>query len=330
MSTRDSHSSGRREHEPRRSASLTGDEAGDSALDWARDVGEANHVIRELDQFLQRRKKRRVRAAVAGAVSCITVLLGLSVVRSRPQVSPSVADVRESGSQGLVVQPERRVLPDGSTVELNAGAEITVDFAGPLRRVALRRGEAHFQVVKDPQRAFIVAAGGVEVRAVGTAFAVELNAGEIEVVVTEGRVAVEKPVNSQPAAPVGAAGATPSAPPVAAEKLAQLDVGHRFVVPRATDGAMLPPSALTPEEVARRLAWRVPRLEFAATPLHQALAMFNEHGRVRLVLGDAALRDLKVSGVLRADNTDSLLRLLEGEFGLSAERRGDDLVLRRR
>jgi transmembrane sensor len=57
--------------------------------------------------------------------------------------------------------------------------------------VVLERGEAHFQVAKNPARPFVVVARGVEIRAVGTAFSVGLESTRVEVLVTEGQVAVE-------------------------------------------------------------------------------------------------------------------------------------------
>ena len=59
-------------------------------------------------------------------------------------------------------------------------------------------------------------------------------------------------------------------------------------------------------EMDEHLAWRVPRLEFAGTPLAQALPMFNQYGGVRLTLADPALGRLQLSGVLRADDSESL------------------------
>jgi transmembrane sensor len=46
-----------------------------------------------------------------------------------------------------------------------------------LRQVKLDRGEAWFQVAKDPQRPFVVESGPVRVRAVGTAFSVRRREG---------------------------------------------------------------------------------------------------------------------------------------------------------
>ena len=54
----------------------------------------------------------------------------------------------------------------------------------------LVRGEAHFVVAADASRPFVVSAGAVSVRAVGTEFVVRYSAREIGVLVTEGRVAV--------------------------------------------------------------------------------------------------------------------------------------------
>jgi ferric-dicitrate binding protein FerR (iron transport regulator) len=78
----------------------------------------------------------------------------------------------------------------------------------------------------------------------------------------------------------------------------------------------------------------MPRLKFAATPLGQVVAMFNEHavaGRdARLVLAPDVPANVRVSGTLRTDDVDSLLRLLAGEFGIVNETRPGEIMLRRR
>ncbi len=62
---------------------------------------------------------------------------------------------------------KRRILEDGSSVEPNHGAMVTMEFTATERRATLVRGEALFTVAKESSRPFIVRAGGVEVRAVG-------------------------------------------------------------------------------------------------------------------------------------------------------------------
>ena len=79
-----------------------------------------------------------------------------------------------------------------------------------------------------------------------------------------------------------------------------------------------------------RLAWRVPQLQFSGTPLAEVVAQINTHGTTRVTLGDAALDKIEVSGVLRADNLDTLLELLAETHGIKAEKRGaSDVVLTR-
>lgn len=305
----------------REPAAPSGPAASDTptVLDWARTEGAADRVIADMEQCLRRKRRQRRRAALA--VAAVLVAGGLVwAPRERPAEPGTAALVARDA---VVLRPVQRALPDGSIVELNAGADIDVDFSGPLRRVVLRHGEGHFDVAKDPLRPFVVSAGEIEVRAVGTAFAVGRAAHDVEVLVTEGRVAVERPRAPEAA---GADEAT----------LGKLDAGGRMVVSRPADrpaGELRSEiSTVSAQVLGERLAWRVPRLELAATPLAQTVALFNEEaarrGGDRLVLGDPALGRLLLSGLLRADDTESLLRLLEGEFQVRAERQGDVLVLR--
>lgn len=210
----------------------------------------------------------------------------------------------------------QRVLPDGTIVELNRGARLTVDFSPTLRRVVLEDGEAHFAVVRDAARPFVVCAGGIDVRAVGTAFNVRVAATEIEVLVTEGRVQLAQ-----------APATTPTA--TTALLVPQLDARQRAVVSLAA-GAPAPQIAtLTVGEIARVLAWQHRLLDFTAAPLTEIVAEFNRRNPVQLVVIDPELAAVRVSASLRSDNIDGFVRLLEAGFGARAERRGEAEILLR-
>jgi len=85
---------------------------------------------------------------------------------------------RHSGSGSEIIAERgsktRTLLPDGSTVWLNAGSRIRYEpgFNGPLREVTLE-GEAFFDVVSQPSRPFIVHAGDLSIKVLGTAFNVK-------------------------------------------------------------------------------------------------------------------------------------------------------------
>lgn len=86
---------------------------------------------------------------------------------------------------------QRTALRDGSAVTLNSSAEIEVAFHDALRQVSLVTGEANFDVAKDASRPFIVNAGPLKIRVVGTSFLVRMTEPDaVSVTVREGEVDV--------------------------------------------------------------------------------------------------------------------------------------------
>jgi len=308
--------------DPRHAAALVWQEKTWGALDRPRQAGLADAMLQRFSSSAARRRRRRL--STAAGVFALVVFAGVFWQRGPHDGSgmPGTAPVPASV---VVVLPEGRTLPDGSVVELRAGAEITVDFSGPLRRVELRRGEAHFQVAKNPARPFVVVAGRVEVRAIGTAFAVEFEARDVGVLVTEGKVSVAMPTAVGAATDAGTA-----AEPVF------LTARQRVTIPGsiARSESLAPVVSVADAEAAERLAWRGARLEFTETPLATAIAMMNQHAgspsKTRLAVEDAELRRRPITGLFRADNSEAFVRLLEASFGVKGERTGDTITLRRR
>lgn len=211
----------------------------------------------------------------------------------------------------------RRVLEDGSVVELNRGTRMTVVYTATERRVRLLQGEASFTVAKNPARPFIVRAAGVDVRAVGTVFNVRLGAKQVEVLVTEGRVQVNDVVQGNSLLVSDAPDVTPV-----------LAAGHKVAVATETV-APAAPVAVAPDEAARLLAWQPPLLDFNSTPLAEVVNMFNRHNTVQLFIGDPELRALPIVASFRADNVEGFVRLLQTTTGVTAEQTGDSITLRK-
>ena len=297
-----------------------------------RDRDDSIGVIVRAVSLRRQRRRRRI-----GAGAAALVVMALSSLLWPSRVSPRLDNVAWRATTTVVRLPESRTLSDGSVVELKSGAVIAVDYSGPLRRVTLQKGEAHFQVAKDKARAFVVSAGGVEARAVGTAFSVDLGSKSVEVLVTEGRVAVShelaapKPADPSDDSPAASAGA-----PL---KLL-VDAGRRVVV--ETNAAIGPQPVVTDvalSELVERLAWRSARLEFTGTPLAEAVTLMNRSGgrvagrpKITLVIDPAApgLAAEPVSGLFRADNAEAFVRMLEISLGVQTERRGENEVVLRK
>lgn len=207
---------------------------------------------------------------------------------------------------------ERLALPDGSRVELKDGSQVVVQYSDAERRVKLTGGEAHFTVWKDRVRPFIVDVGGIEVRAVGTAFNVRLEPGRVEVLVTDGVVKVDAAANQAPV-------------------LSSLAAGQRAVV---TLEANLPPvpvvSPVTVDDINRELAWQAPRLQFQETPLPAAVAEFNRLNRQQIVIADPRLNEQLIGGTFRPDNVEGFVRSLTETHGIRVEILPDGRVLLQR
>jgi len=214
----------------------------------------------------------------------------------------------------FVAPIEQRTLPDGSVVELNRGAEIALAFTPAERRVHLLRGEANFQVAKDKEHPFIVSAGGVDVRAVGTAFNVRLGASAVEVVVSEGRVRIDQPANA------ANGGST--------VVVSELGEGQSTTVSLVAAAA---PAVATLDGTAlqERLAWQPRLMDFTDAPLADIIAEFNRRNPVHIVLEQPVVGALRLSVTFRSDNVEGFVRLLESDFDLRAEPRGNDILLRR-
>ncbi|MEO6243832.1 MAG: FecR domain-containing protein [Opitutaceae bacterium] len=256
---------------------------------------------------------RLLRWSFAAAGLAAACFVAFSILR--PSLREPAASVR------VIPSPERITLADGSVVELNQGGKIAPEFTPETRRVRLLQGEAHFTVTKNSARPFIVEADGVAVRAVGTAFGVRQAGGTVEVLVTEGKVQVERPTFPAIAAP--AVTVAPAAP-------TPLVAGERAVVDTRTPAAAPVVATVSADEIARALAWQGVRLEFKGLPLAEVVAEFNLRNRQQLVVADIATGRLRVGGNFRADNVDGFVRLLEVSFGVTALRRDDGaLVLRR-
>lgn len=248
-----------------------------------------------------RRRSKKILWWIAPVTLAVAASLAFVFTSPGKPASPSNAVVREPGYRQLV-------LDDGTLAELNRGAALTVAFTEAERRVRLTRGEALFTVAKNPARPFIVEAGGVTVRAVGTAFNVRLSAAEVDVLVTEGRVQLDRP-----AAPL----ATPSL----------VSAGQRAVMPLAAAAPVT--TAVSRADIDRALIWQPKLLEFAAAPLAEVVTEFNRRNAVQILVADEALRALPIGASFRSDNVDGFVRLLEASFGVRVERGENTITLHR-
>jgi transmembrane sensor len=205
-------------------------------------------------------------------------------------------------------------MSDGSHVTLNTDSEIRVSLGVRERVVEIEHGEAFFEVAHDPQRPFVVKAGGRRVIAVGTQFSVRWDGVELRVIVADGTVRYES----------HAGDTLPAASPAAGADAILLPAGSGA----RTEGNTLQVEQLPATEAERRLTWRSGFLTFRDTPLADAVAELNRYSTRKIVIEDPSIAALEVGGVVRSNDTAPFIRLLERGFGIRADVRADRIVLK--
>jgi transmembrane sensor len=251
------------------------------------------------------RPRRRTGSVIAMLAAAATLAMGLFIA-NQPDRAPPTAETAVGAFQKID-------LPDGSVVQLNTDSALDVNFAGNERLVRLIRGEAHFDVAKDPSRPFRVAVGDVSIRAIGTAFNIRLRGADVEVLVTEGRVGVESNLPKTRAPSVDLAPLHVSAGRIARVRPAQLAAAEVVEVDAT--------------HLQRALAWQERRIEFDAMPLAEVVQEFNRYNRCQLVITEPSLARKVFTGTFRADGYQAFVRILEETFSVHADRRTDEIRL---
>jgi transmembrane sensor len=181
-------------------------------------------------------------------------------------------------------------LADGSHVTLNTDSRLQVDLGEDRRELLLSRGEAFFDVAKDPDRPFIVRAGNAEVRALGTAFNIYLRDDEESTItVTEGVVRVTEL----------------DAPASRAADVALLYVNQSI----ASDAGGLASPVTSDSETT--LAWRDGKIVAHNMKLLTLVGELSRYHPRQIVIPDAEVGQMTVSGVFELKDPDTTLRALE-------------------
>jgi len=191
----------------------------------------------------------------------------------------------------------RRVpLSDGSLAVVNTQTKVKIDLQPKLRAVTLDKGEAWFEVAKDKTRPFVVAAGDVRVRAVGTAFSVRRTDAGAVVQVTEGVVE---------AWCVGGQG-----------QVIRISHGDQAVVTPAAPPAVAPEGA---EEIDRKLAWRTGLIVLSGETLSQAAAEFNRYNDRQIVIEDPDLASETYVGRFHTNDPEAFVKAVTLTLGARTE-----------
>jgi transmembrane sensor len=245
-------------------------------------------------------------AAILAAAAAVVVAARLVLQRSGEERS-SLADAGRGRTFATAIGKRDSLrLPDGGRVVLGPASKLVVAAAyGRETREVELHGEAYFDVVHDTTRPFMVRAGSVSVRDVGTSFAVRADGGRVvQVVVTSGSVMLRSAATTD-----------------SGVLLAAGDMGIVQQDGRVTSRHLV--------EAGQYLAWMRDSLVFRDASLAEVSDELRRWYGVVLRVDDSSFAERHLTMTFAGDPLDRVLRVIGLGLGADIERRGDTAFVRR-
>lgn len=221
-------------------------------------------------------------------------------------------------------------LADGTVMHLNTDSQVEVVFADDYRNIRILRGEAHFEVAKNREYPFRVYAGDGRIEAVGTAFSVYFNQQEVDILVTEGRVAVATLNKEQAGSPHENNNSAivinketmddfSNSFPVS---LGHLDAGQRVLADLSDKSLQRLENVkqISNNELKRQLSWQQGLLNFSGESLEHVVAEVSRFTTIEIEIIDQKLKSLSIGGRFKAGEVEAFLLVLESNFGVQVKR----------
>ncbi|MEM6841353.1 MAG: FecR domain-containing protein [Bacteroidota bacterium] len=205
-------------------------------------------------------------------------------------------------------QTQNIILEDGTQVVLNGNSRLTVApnwLERPVREVSLE-GEAYFQVAsvthQNQKLPFRVQTPDLQIKVLGTQFNVNSRHGQTQVVLNEGKVAIDIPEKEE----------------------ATLQPGDLVVY--STNSKEIIRRQVNPEIYS---SWRKHQLILDETPVSHIIRQLEDTYGVEFILADESVRNRQISstGSISAEDLESVLMALEALLQLRVEQTDNTIYL---
>lgn len=204
-------------------------------------------------------------------------------------------------------------LADGTIVQLDRGSAINVNFDAHRRRIAVIRGNALFDVGKDPARPMLVSVGGHVLQDIGTVFAVKRDTRDDILTVISGRVRVW---------PESRAWLSRVKTYVTGENLhgdAIADITSGEQIQLSVSGV----SSVHAVAITQATAWLPDDIRFQRMTIGEVARRFNAYSSTPLAIEDARIADMRISGIFHAHNPQAFITFLATLPGVTVVRGSD-------
>ena len=185
------------------------------------------------------------------------------------------------------------VLPDGSCVYLYSNSKIRFpkEFSKNNRKVNLK-GEAFFEIVKNPEKPFIVSAKNARVKVLGTSFNVKANLPnkKVEVFVKTGKVILYKRNNE-----------------------------HANVILKPGNLGILSNNEISKKQNTNvnYLSWKTNDLIFKNNKLEDVISVINKTYNVKILFESSVIKNLRITSTFSKQPIDTVLEVICSTFNLN-------------
>ncbi len=253
----------------------------DNGIDTTLKVDLLNRIHQQMEQ-----KPRRIviwplfqKVAAILFIPLMITVFALLIRSEKPIVQYCTIEAKKGQKSNIV-------LPDGSKVQLNSESKLiySTDFNIKDRQLKLT-GEAYFEVAKNKERPFIVKAGNLSVRALGTAFNVRAYQGEklISAILTEGKVRVSSPTQSIDLSP---------------NEQVDLNVSSQKLNITQLDNAR------------KSIGWLNNQLQFNNCTFAEVAAALSRIYNIEIYFSSESIKEQRFSGTINNSSIESVFRIL--------------------
>ncbi len=205
---------------------------------------------------------------------------------------PDNKEIAEKKQEVVAVKNGSRtkiLLPDGSSVWLNGDSKLYYDaaFNEKVRKVRLV-GEAFFDIVKNPNRPFIVYAGKISIKVLGTAFNVKCYEDDRDIETTLLRGSIEVTENTS--------GSTPRILLKPNQKLIVPIESASLVLPKKEDFKILNLDKKLKEDEHIETSWIYNRIEFRGENFEELARKLERWYDIKIQFEDEKVRSIKFNG----------------------------------
>lgn len=214
------------------------------------------------------------------------------------------AGFKSEDNEPLVIKGKQFLfLPDGSSVLMNEGSELSyshASFENGSREVTLT-GEAYFDIAHNPEKPFLVHTGSIITRVLGTAFNVNMKQTEVVVTVTRGLVEVGG----------------------GDRVYARVKPDEQITVD--TETQQYNTVSLSADE---EIAWKKAYLVFDNIDLEEAAKLIGDHYEVELAFTHAEAMKCRITAsFLNEEDLDTVLRVISEMTGASYTIEGNKALI---